>query len=379
MADNTTNNLSLEELDSEETQKVNTPIEEGDGNKTPEDVKDKLEEQNQNQEEEEEETEEDELENEEEEESEEDTTSKKGTEDEEEDEESESEEEVSRFFDQLSSEIGFDVNELEIDFEGEDPLTPKGFKKVIDAIKDKEVDAFDNYLKSNYPDAYQHFMALQGGMSSEEYLKSMDGGVELVPSEQQVSDSVDMQKELIKEDLIAKGIKRESIINATLKDLEEDDELLTEALAIRKVKEDARNERFQELEEKAAKKVQEETQLTNSISEELSKISASGLISTGITIPKAERAEAINSFKKNLRIENGKIFHVVEVDPKNIADALGKEYFSKKGSLDKIVETKAKTVNAVKLRAAAQEEGKTKGAKRTRKGGNSLTFGEMED
>lgn len=377
MADNTTNILSLEELDSEETQKVNTPIEEGDGTKVPEDVKDKLEEQNQDPEEEEEdETEEDELEKEEEE-SEEDTDSEKETEDEE-DDESESEE-VSRFFDQLSSEIGFDVNELEIDFEGEDPLTPKGFKKVIEAIKDKEVDAFDSYLKNNYPDAYQHFMALQGGMTSEDYFKSMDGGVELVPSEQQVSDSIDMQKELIKEDLIAKGIKRESIINATLKDLEEDDELLTEALAIRKVKEDARNERFQELEEKAAKKVQEETQLTNSISEELSKINASGLISTGITIPKAERAEAINSFKKNLRIENGKIFHVVEVDPKNIADALGKEYFSKKGSLDKIVETKAKTVNAVKLRAAVQEEGKTKGAKKTRKGGSSLTFGEMED
>ena len=256
MAENNTTNLSLDELDSEET--VTTTIESGDGTKELEDVKDKLEGKSEEPDEEEENEDTDEK-----------TEEESEVEEEKEEEEEENEDdtkEVEQFFEQLSTEVGFNVNDLEIDFEGEDPLSPKGIHKVIDAIKDQEVNNFDAYLKSNYPDAYQHFLALQGGMSSEDYFKSREGGVELVPSEQQVSDSLELQKELIKEDLIAKGIKKESIIAATLKDLEENDELLSEALEIRTSREESRNQRFQELEDKASQKVKAETELTNTIS-----------------------------------------------------------------------------------------------------------------
>lgn len=365
MADNTTNNLSLEDLDTDTSQVQNTPIEEGDGTKKPEDVKDKLE--GEDQETSEENEEEEELEEEEE---------KESTKEEEEEENEEGD--STAFFEQLSQETGFNVDDLEVDFDGVDPLSPAGISKVIQAFKDKEVEQFDSYLKTDYPEAYNHFMALQAGMTSEEYFKSIEGGIEVVPSEQQVSDSTDLQKELIRQDLIAKGIKKESIINATLKDFEENDELLSHSLEVRKEKEDARNEKFQELEEKAAKKVQEEANINNSISNELGKILTTGVIASGVTIPKAERANVINDFKKGLRIENGKVLFVTEVDPTDVASALGKTYLSNKGSLEKVIETKAKTVNALRVRAQVQEENKSSKAKKNRKS-TGLTLGEMEE
>lgn len=370
MADNTTNNLSLEELDSDTSQVQNTPIKEGDGTKTPEDVKDKLEEEDHETSEENEE--EDEVEEEEEKE-------KESTKEEEEEDEENEEGDSTAFFEQLSQETGFNIEDLELDFEGTDPLSPSGISKVIQAFKDKEVEQFDSYLKNDYPEAYNHFMALQAGMTSDEYFKSIEGGIEVVPSEQQVSDSTDLQKELIRQDLIAKGIKKESIINATLKDFEENDELLSHSLEVRKEKEDARNERFQELEEKAAEKVQEEANINNSISNELGKILTTGVVASGVTIPKSERANVINDFKKGLRIENGKVLYVTEVDPKDVASALGKTYLSNKGSLEKVIETKAKTVNALRVRTQVQEENKSSKAKKTKRGNTGMTLGEMED
>ncbi len=368
MADNTTNNLSLEDLDSDTSQAQNTPIEEGDGTKKPEDVKDKLEEKEPETPEENEEEESEESEEQEEEES-----------TEEEESEEEETEDSAAFFEQLSQETGINIEDLELDFEGTDPLSPSGISKVIQAFKDREIEQFDSYLKNDYPEAYNHFMALQAGMTSEEYFKSIEGGIEVVPSEQQVSDSTDLQKELIRQDLIAKGIKKDSIINATLKDFEENDELLSHSLEIRKEKEDARNERFQELEEKAAKKVQEEANINNNISNELGKILTTGVIASGVTIPKAERANVINDFKKGLRIENGKVLYVTEVDPKDVASALGKTYLSNKGSLEKVIETKAKTVNALRVRAQVQEENKSSKAKKTNRGNTGMTLGEMEE
>lgn len=276
-------------------------------------------------------------------------------------EEEEDPEAVNAFFEDVSQEVGYSLTDLGIDYEGEDPLGPKGVAKLLKATAEKELSDFDDYLKANHPGAYNHFLASMAGQTDEEFFRDSANQIPLVPTESEVTDSVERQRELVKEDLIARGITRESIIKSTIAQLEEDDELQEEALTVRKGLESLREAKIKENETKANEKVAQEVGINNEVSEALSVIMKTGVISKGLTLPKEDRKKAIESFKENLRVENGELFIVQKVDPKDVASALGKNYIGNKASLDKIIEKKAGTQNVIRLRKQMEDESKTKG------------------
>lgn len=272
------------------------------------------------------------------------------------DEEEENDVEAEQFFEEVSAEIGYPIADLEIDFEGEDPLGVKGVAKILKAVGENEVNRFDEYLKNNYPGAYQHFMASMAGISDDEYLKNEENRIPIVPTESEISESIDRQRDLVREDLRARGITKETILKSTLAQLEEEDELQEEALRIREEMEKDRNDRLKELDDKAKAKIQHEASLNNEVSVALESILKTGVVSKGLTLPKEERKKAIEDFKSNLRIENGELYVVQKVDPKEIATALGKNYIGNKGSVDSIIEKKAKTNNVIRLRKQMDDD-----------------------
>lgn len=301
---------------------------------------------------------------------------------EEEEEEAETDEEVQAFFEEVSESVGFNIADLEIDYEGEDPLTPKGVAKLLKAVGDNEVGKFDEYLKNNYPGAYQHFMASMAGISDEEYLQNEENRIPSIPAESEVSESIEKQRDLVREDLRARGITKETILKSTIAQLEEEDELQEEALRIRGEMEEKRNSRLQELDDKAKAKIEQETALHNEVSTALETILKTGVVSKGLTLPKEERKKAIEDFKSNLRVEKGELYVVQKVDPKEIAAALGKNYIGNKSSIDAIIEKKATTKNVGRLRAQAKDEAKGSKGKavqtRRQSGGGFTPLDEIE-
>lgn len=361
---------TLEDLDDENFLDPNTP----DPNKTDDESQEQEQEQ-----EEEEESEEDEKDSEEEEEDESKETDEEENDEETEDEESE--EETQQFFEELSTEVGFNIDDLEIEFEeGEDRLGASGIAKIIQGASEKALLEFDSHLKNNYPDAYQLFLTLQGGGSMKEFVENFDVDSPSVITVEAVTDSIDVQKKLVKEDLIRKGLK-DKIADATIKQMEDDDELLDHALGVQKELQSEREAKINELSEKAAKKIEEEKAITDLISQETSKILSTGIIGKNKTLPKTSRKAAVESFTKNLRVENGKVYHVTEVDLDNIPAEVARVHYNNVG-LDKVIEVKAKTEHAKRVRVSLKNEDKVRGRAGSGKGKNTgghIPLGELED
>lgn len=330
-----------------------------------------------------------EEEDEEEEDSEEDSKDDQETEDtketnEEEDEETEdeeSEEETQQFFEELSTEVGFNIDDLEIEFEeGEDRLGASGIAKIIQGASEKALLEFDSHLKNNYPDAYELFLTLQGGGSVKEFVEGFDADTPSVVTIEAVTDSIDVQKRLVKEDLIRKGLK-DKIADATIKQMEDDDELLEHALGVQKELQSEREAKINELSEKAAKKIEEEKAITDLISQETSKILNTGIIGKNKTLPKTSRKAAVESFTKNLRVEGGKVYHVTEVDLKNIPAEVARVHYNNVG-LEKVIEVKAKTEHAKRVRVSLKNEDKVRGragSGKSKNAGGHIPLGELED
>lgn len=358
---------TLEDLDDDNFVDPNTP----DPSKTDE--------ESQEQEEEEEETEEDEKDSEGEEEEESEETDEE--EKDEENEDTESEDESQQFFEELSTEVGFNIDDLEIEFEeGEDRLGASGIAKIIQGASEKALLEFDSHLKNNYPDAYELFLTLQGGGSIKEFVENFDVDAPSVITVEAVTDSIDVQKKIVKEDLIRKGLK-DKIADATIKQMEDDDELLEHALDVQKELQSEREAKINELSEKAAKKIEEEKALTDLISQETSKILNTGIIGKNKTLPKTSRKAAVESFTKNLRVEGGKVYHVTEVDLKNIPAEVARVHYNNVG-LDKVIEVKAKTEHAKRVKLSLKNEDKVRGragSGKSKNAGGHIPLGELED
>lgn len=361
---------TLEDLDDDNFVDPNTP----DPNKTDEESQEQ-------EEEEEEETEEDDKDSEDDKEEEEESEETDEEEKDDETEDEESEEETQQFFEELSTEVGFNIDDLEIEFEeGEDRLGASGIAKIIQGASEKALLEFDSHLKNNYPDAYELFLTLQGGGSVKEFVEGFDADTPSVVTIEAVTDSIDVQKKLVKEDLIRKGLK-DKIADATIKQMEDDDELLEHALGVQKELQSEREAKINELSEKAAKKIEEEKAITDLISQETSKILNTGIIGKNKTLPKTSRKAAVESFTKNLRVEGGKVYHVTEVDLKNIPAEVARVHYNNVG-LEKVIEVKAKTEHAKRVRVSLKNEDKVRGragSGKSKNAGGHIPLGELED
>lgn len=299
----------------------------------------------------------------------------KESEDEEENTESDEEESGDTEEDDEDLSIFKDVDalhgeELEVDYEGVDPLSPEGIFKREQAIEARSIDKWEEVIKERAPRHYAYLLhGLNGGKDEEFFEKTQD--LDGLPSEDDIEVDEDLQRQVIERNLRSKG-NSDKHIKAILKAAAEDDELeemAKEALAEEKTKaakvlESIENQ-TKEAQEIKNKDIQEMTGYVD-------QVVTSGKIGK-IAIPDKDRKAFAEAFKQGLRYDNGKFFSVTELNADNIEAAFQKEYFQfKKGDLAGLVERQAKTENTRRLKRSINTTPKPKSTESSNSRGMSL-------
>ncbi|CAM6001144.1 unnamed protein product [Sphagnum balticum] len=266
---------------------------------------------------------------------------------------------------------------LDVDFGDTDPSTPEGALIYEKAVRADELAKFEQHLADSNPRAYAFLTHILDGGKEEDFFK-IAGEPGTLPTEAELQNSVEIQKEIITQDYKAKGLSDKAIA-ATIKALISDDELeetAAEALKNRiKVREDGVKAAQAQTELEAKQKTEKIKEMNDWVS---------SVISTGkvdnIIIPEKDRAPFAKAFASSIRIENGQFVSVTPVTQETVNDVFKEKFFSyKKGNIADLIEKAAATANTKRLvRSIPNSNKKPLGA--GQKSENSLiSLGDMED
>ena len=302
----------------------------------------------------------------------------------EEDETDENETDYVDFYAGVNSALGVELEDedgnLALDFGDVDPLSPEGVAIYTKHVSEKSKFDFENTLKKRFPEAFQMMLHQLDGGKVKDFIKTLEGSSEVFTVEE-VVDSEEIQKSLIRQKYESAGNVSSKFIDRYIKDLEEDGDLEKEALEYRKEVEDNRMQELKNSEQHIAKLKAEEAEKIKSINDASQKFLSSGKIND-VRLPVKARRELIKSLQGTLRVEKGKIISVREITPENLEKVLGDLYFGQNpDNLSKAIDAKARTKNAQRLRASLEKNKglKKKGTSKGRrdKGGN-VTLGELD-
>lgn len=283
----------------------------------------------------------------------------------------ETDEEVDTFLNSVNELRG---DEIDVDYGDTDPLSPEGVVKREIAVEDAAIQRFEEYLEQKYPKAFGYLLHTMAGKPDDEYFGK--GNLETIPTEEELEASVEVQKQIVISDLIAKG-NSEKHAGLILKQLIEDNELEEASKAARTARATAQQAELDAIKADGDKELAIRNTAISEMNTYVEQIVSTGKIGS-IEIPVKDRAEFAKRFKESIRYDKGEFMIVSKLTNENIAKAFAREYFDfKNGDLGQIVTAKAKTVNAQRLRASAAEQ------KRTPKGGAEdkskvVTLGEID-
>lgn len=234
---------------------------------------------------------------------------------------------------------------LEINYQGKDPLSPEGVIIREEFIKDQAVEQYDAQLKESFPRAYQFLTHMQAGGKEEDFFRTINNDFSQVNL---TKTDVALQESVYRQALGIKGISPASIdiLVTTAKDkgkLFDESKVELEAL---QAKQTAENVRLEAQVEQA--RAQQEKTLKG-FATSLEGTIAKGI--NGVQIPLNERQAFARFMGNQVFYDNGRLLHITEVTPASFMEELAANYFRfKKGDLGKVVERKANSINAEKMR-----------------------------
>lgn len=252
------------------------------------------------------------------------------------------------FFKDVAEELDFDYDIEDLDFEGEDPLGVKGTAKFVAHAVNKEILYFEEKFKENFPEAYSLLLHQMDGGSVEDFIKNYSGDIS-VPSIEEVSDSQEVQIRLVKAKIKEKGAD-DTFASKYVEHLIEEGALEAEALKIREDKAEALKSKIANREKEQGERAAADREKIAKVSNGLQTFLDKGKIGN-ITIPAKDRRAIIEELQPTLKVENGKVVSVVEVTEDNLEELLKRVTFGKNPkSLEKLITSKAKTINAKRLK-----------------------------
>lgn len=263
------------------------------------------------------------------------------------------------FFEEVNKLTG---QEIEVDYGDTDPLTPQGVAIREQAVREAALDSFLEEVKENYPKAYQVLKhAYNGGNVADLFSQTIAKDYSAI----QIGEKDEaLAKEILKDYYKSKGVKSEARI-AKLIETDEDSEsgLIKEAqtaLAEMQAEQSSRTDKIaQEQEEKRRADEKRSAVLMSAIDDVLKEKKLGNFK----ILDKSEVLAFRKYVTQNIRrIPNGNFEIATPIDQANLESALAYQFFQfKKGDLSKIVQQKAATENAKKLKLRLQaEQGKSK-------------------
>lgn len=266
---------------------------------------------------------------------------------------------------------------LEVDFGDVDPATPEGALIYEKAARADEIAKFEQHLADTNPRAYAFMAHILGGGKEEDFFK-LAGNPGTLPTEAELETSVDIQKEILTQNLKAKGLN-DKIITATIKAAVTDDDL--EDMAKDALKEELKRKEdgIKAVQDNAEAETKLRTEKIQEMNDYISDIINTGKIDN-IIIPEKDREPFVKEFASSIRIENGQFVSVTPVTQETINQVLKEKFFShKKGNIADLIEKAAGTANTkrlVKTLPASQKKPLGTGQKSEE---TLVTMGDMED
>ena len=281
-----------------------------------------------------------------------------------EDEKSEEEkppEESQTFYEAVTNLTGV---ELDVDYGDLDPLSPEGVAKRETTLAEAAIASQMDYLEKNYPRAYKVLQHEANGGSFEDLFKPGFKDYSKIELEEE---NTEQHKIVLKDYYLDKGMSEARAVRMIEGD--EDAEGGTFAAATEVLKERVNT---QETQEKKVLNDQKETadiqkEQDNTMRGIVGDIATSGKIGN-FQIGKAEQKEFTNYALQSIRRDGkGGYSFVLPLDGKSINTVMEQAFFSfKGGDLSKLVEAKAKTKTAqrlkLNLKTSEKKESSTEGA-----------------
>jgi hypothetical protein len=229
--------------------------------------------------------------------------------------------------------------------EGIDPASPEGVVIREQYFEKRGGEIFEQYLKETDPRGYAYLLHRQSGGDDKSFFDKP--GI-VLPDLEALKDSVDLQRTIYTQSLLAKG-NSEKQAKALVEMAIKDGDLQTEAEAAHKEIDKREKKALEDAQNKVTKEKQaQQAQLT----------AFDTLLTTEITkgenlkfvIPEADKPKFAAAIKDNLMYEDGKFFIVKEVTKENLGKTIQTELFGYlDGDLKKLIERQAKSVTAKRL------------------------------
>ena len=260
-------------------------------------------------------------------------------------------EETGTVWDDVNELRGRDIT-LELP-EGIEPDTPEAIIHFEKVVRQEERQSVLEELKQTDPRAYAYKLHRERGGSDEEFFG--DGGATVLPDENELMQSVDLQKNLYKRSLMEKGID-EDAANAVVEKAVLDKTITTKSKAVydkAKADEVALAERLQgELQETQ----QANATVAKTLITESSKLVGENSLS--FRVPEEDKGKFLEFFQDNVVVDNGKAYIALELDNKNLTtkQALEQMYLLyKKNDLSKVITAAASSQSVKKFKRKADQ------------------------
>jgi hypothetical protein len=226
-----------------------------------------------------------------------------------------------------------------------DPLSPAGFVHRENAIREKAMDDYAAFLQKSDPRAYAYFIHRQLGKPDEEFYATKQH-VSLPPIAD-LETSVDLQRTVYRNDLIAKGNDPEDA-DVMVENAIKKGNLLERSKIAHKRMEDSEKADIARIEKEHEESTRKQTETING---------ARNLLSTtiekleGFIVPETERPKLQNFIWDHLQMSpEGKLLIVQELNQEKIHKQIGSLLFQyMNGDLSQVIARKAETKAAQSL------------------------------
>jgi hypothetical protein len=259
------------------------------------------------------------------------------------------------FFEEVEKITGQGV---EVDYGDVDPLTPQGIAIREKAVREAALETFLEEIETNHPAAFKALQHAYNGGDIAELFKTVTARD--YSKVQLTENDVELGKEILKEYYQSKGIKNEKRIQKLLETAEDSEEgLIIEAQsALDELKAAQAEETDRTLKEQQLKAEEQKKRDRLTVSA-IDEVLESGKLGSFKLTGRAEAQEfkkfALNGLR---RTADGKGYEfATPIDSANLEKLLQYQYFQfKKGDLSKLIQIKASTENAQKLKLKLNAE-----------------------
>lgn len=257
------------------------------------------------------------------------------------------------FYKQVDALHGF---ELKVEYpDGVDPLSPEGLHIRDRALIAHAQTEFDEYLRETDPRAYAYMLHRQAGGTDEEWAATPSISL---PSYDTFKNSVDLQKQVLLKDLVAKG-NSEDDAKMIVEKAVTDQKLFERSEAAYKAREAAEARALENAERAAIAAREQEAAAVQSIVGGIEDIVMNSKVSN-IVIPDAKRAPFAEYLKQNLHFDGENFYLSKALTKETLAEEIQAAYFGfVKGDLKEVVARAVKTeaTKGLRLRVQSTKQG----------------------